>query len=105
MSDYKYIRIYLISYDLQFKCCGAVRFGDWIVSEWFKGEDVQRNGNLVPDSCCKTPSFLCGKRDHPSNIQYSVSFVVRMIIFLEIFRTFVIVNCNTNVVKINFLYN
>uniref|UniRef100_A0ABD2XNS0 Tetraspanin n=2 Tax=Trichogramma TaxID=7490 RepID=A0ABD2XNS0_9HYME len=55
----------------EFKCCGAVRFEDWLSSEWFKDEEVQRNGSLVPDSCCKTPSYLCGKRDHPSNIQYT----------------------------------
>lgn len=56
----------------QFKCCGAMRFEDWLSSEWFKDQEVQRNGSLVPDSCCKTPSYLCGKRDHPSNIQYTV---------------------------------
>jgi len=42
------------------------------VSEWHKDEDVLKNGSVVPDSCCKTPTFLCGKRDHPSNIQYTV---------------------------------
>lgn len=25
-------------------------------------------GRLVPDSCCKTITPHCGKRDHPSNI-------------------------------------
>jgi hypothetical protein len=57
---------------LQFKCCGALRFEDWLVSEWHKDEEVLKNGSVVPDSCCKTPTFLCGKRDHPSNIQYTV---------------------------------
>lgn len=55
---------------LQFKCCGAVRFEDWEYSKWrildLSGE------NLVPDSCCKTTMINCGKRDHPSNIYYSV---------------------------------
>lgn len=27
----------------------------------------------MPDSCCKTPTILCGRRDHPSNIQYTVN--------------------------------
>ena len=42
------------------------------MSEWHKGEDVLKNGSLVPDSCCKTPTLLCGRRDHPSNIHYTV---------------------------------
>lgn len=25
-------------------------------------------GRVVPDSCCKTITLQCGKRDHPSNI-------------------------------------
>lgn len=57
----------------QFKCCGALRFEDWVVSEWHKDENVLKNGSLVPDSCCKTPTLLCGRRDHPSNIHYTVS--------------------------------
>jgi len=61
---------------LQFKCCGALRFEDWLVSEWHKDEKVLKNGSVVPDSCCKTPTFLCGKRDHPSNIQYTVGSAV-----------------------------
>lgn len=56
----------------QFKCCGALRFEDWVVSEWHKDENVLENGSLVPDSCCKTPTLLCGRRDHPSNIHYTV---------------------------------
>ncbi|XP_043600853.1 CD151 antigen-like isoform X2 [Bombus pyrosoma] len=56
---------------IEFKCCGAVRFEDWLVSEWHKGEDVLKDGSLVPDSCCKTPTHLCGRRDHPSNIHYT----------------------------------
>ncbi|KAL6265596.1 hypothetical protein P5V15_002391 [Pogonomyrmex californicus] len=56
---------------LVFKCCGALRFEDWLVSEWHKDEEVLKNGSVVPDSCCKTPTLLCGKRDHPSNIQYT----------------------------------
>ncbi|KAI4504335.1 hypothetical protein M0802_000806 [Mischocyttarus mexicanus] len=55
----------------EFKCCGALRFEDWLVSEWHKDEDVLKYGSLVPDSCCKTETLLCGRRDHPSNIQYT----------------------------------
>ncbi|PBC34268.1 Tetraspanin-11 [Apis cerana cerana] len=58
---------------IEFKCCGALRFEDWVVSEWHKDENVLKNGSLVPDSCCKTPTLLCGRRDHPSNIHYTVS--------------------------------
>lgn len=43
------------------------------MSEWHKDENVLKNGSLVPDSCCKTPTLLCGRRDHPSNIHYTVS--------------------------------
>ncbi len=47
----------------QFKCCGSHNSSDWTDSVW-----IQVNQRLVPDSCCKTPSELCGRRDHPSNI-------------------------------------
>lgn len=53
----------------EFKCCGAVRFEDWKYSKWLM--DNKELKNLVPDSCCKTPSLNCGVRDHPSNIQYN----------------------------------
>ncbi|XP_078049826.1 CD151 antigen [Augochlora pura] len=56
---------------IEFKCCGALRFEDWLVSEWRKDEDVLKDLRLVPDSCCKTPTHLCGRRDHPSNIHYT----------------------------------
>uniref|UniRef100_A0A3B5L382 Tetraspanin n=1 Tax=Xiphophorus couchianus TaxID=32473 RepID=A0A3B5L382_9TELE len=49
----------------EFKCCGSHNFSDWRDSEWIRREKTQQ---LVPDSCCKTPSTLCGRRDHPSNI-------------------------------------
>ncbi|CAG9761946.1 unnamed protein product [Ceutorhynchus assimilis] len=50
-------------------CCGAQSFSDWQYSRWIKGSPGIMN--KVPDSCCKTPTFLCGKRDHPSNIFYA----------------------------------
>ncbi|XP_040894327.1 CD151 antigen isoform X2 [Toxotes jaculatrix] len=49
----------------EFKCCGSNNFSDWRDSVWIQAAD---NTRLVPDSCCKTPSDLCGHRDHPSNI-------------------------------------
>ncbi|XP_076375740.1 CD151 antigen isoform X1 [Megalopta genalis] len=56
---------------IEFKCCGALRFEDWLMSEWRKDENVLKDLRLVPDSCCKTPTHLCGRRDHPSNIHYT----------------------------------
>uniref|UniRef100_A0A3Q4ABN3 Tetraspanin n=1 Tax=Mola mola TaxID=94237 RepID=A0A3Q4ABN3_MOLML len=47
----------------QFKCCGSYNYSDWTDSVW-----IQSNDQHVPDSCCKTPTVLCGRRDHPSNI-------------------------------------
>ncbi|XP_026221283.1 CD151 antigen isoform X2 [Anabas testudineus] len=49
----------------EFKCCGSSNFSDWRDSAWIQAPDNKR---LVPDSCCKTPSELCGQRNHPSNI-------------------------------------
>ncbi|XP_042559737.1 CD151 antigen isoform X3 [Clupea harengus] len=47
------------------KCCGSNNFTDWRDGEWNKALAGDR---VVPDSCCKTPSDLCGRRHHPSNI-------------------------------------
>ncbi|KAG5867807.1 hypothetical protein JTB14_011200 [Gonioctena quinquepunctata] len=45
-------------------CCGASSFLEWEEStSWRQNETVK-----VPDSCCKTVTPGCGKRDHPSNI-------------------------------------
>ncbi|XP_053741634.1 CD151 antigen isoform X1 [Synchiropus splendidus] len=49
----------------EFKCCGSNSSADWADSLWIKSDT---NHRLVPDSCCKSPSHLCGLRDHPSNI-------------------------------------
>ncbi|XP_042268217.1 CD151 antigen isoform X1 [Thunnus maccoyii] len=49
----------------EFKCCGSNSSSDWRDSVWIQAAENRR---LVPDSCCKTPSDLCGVRDHPSNI-------------------------------------
>ncbi|KAF4091879.1 hypothetical protein AMELA_G00042020 [Ameiurus melas] len=47
----------------EFKCCGSHNSSDWTENVW-----VNATERKVPDSCCKTPMELCGKRDHPSNI-------------------------------------
>lgn len=60
----------------EFKCCGAVRFEDWRESVWIRSRRkdllMPPLGRVVPDSCCSTVSYLCGTRDHPSNIPYTV---------------------------------
>uniref|UniRef100_A0A8C6SRR3 Tetraspanin n=1 Tax=Neogobius melanostomus TaxID=47308 RepID=A0A8C6SRR3_9GOBI len=49
----------------EFKCCGSNSSADWADSVYIQGNSDEL---LVPDSCCKTPGELCGRRDHPSNI-------------------------------------
>ncbi|KAL5293375.1 CD151 family protein [Megaselia abdita] len=61
---------------IEYKCCGAIRFEDWRASYWFHQNEslpiIRLHGNrLVPDSCCITITENCGKRDHPSNIPYT----------------------------------
>jgi CD151 antigen len=69
--------------DLQtkLKCCGATNFLDWRESRFIINQNRSdslnnllsaktRQYNQVAESCCKTPSYLCGKRTHPSNINY-----------------------------------
>lgn len=51
---------------LQFKCCGSNNSHDWMVSVYISSK--QAEDRVVPDSCCKTITPHCGKRDHPSNI-------------------------------------
>ncbi|KAK5605334.1 Tetraspanin-11 [Crenichthys baileyi] len=49
-----------------FKCCGSNHSQDWMLSVYIMSEE---SGNrVVPDSCCKTITPDCGRRDHPSNI-------------------------------------
>ena len=55
----------------QHKCCGDVRYFSWNITSW---RQLPENTNLsVPDSCCKTMTPSCGRRDHPSNIYHKVS--------------------------------
>lgn len=49
-----------------FKCCGSNNSHDWTASAYILSK--QSEGRVVPDSCCKTITPFCGKRDHPSNI-------------------------------------
>ena len=63
----------------QFKCCGSNNFSDWRDSVWIGAPD---NRQLVPDSCCKTPTDLCGRRDHPSNI-YKVEVGIELILWIK----------------------
>ncbi|KAF1372320.1 hypothetical protein PFLUV_G00264050 [Perca fluviatilis] len=49
-----------------FKCCGSNNSHDWMVSVYISSK--QAEDRVVPDSCCKTITLHCGKRDHPSNI-------------------------------------
>eukprot|EP00064_Thunnus_orientalis_P002216 superscaffoldBa00000155_g2223 len=51
----------------EFKCCGSNNSHDWSMSVYITSPS-QAEGRLVPDSCCKTITPNCGKRDHPSNI-------------------------------------
>lgn len=50
-----------------FHCCGVVAYSDWLNSTYIKN-NPQNLGLKTPTSCCKTPSFDCSTRDHPSNI-------------------------------------
>lgn len=49
-----------------FKCCGSNNSNDWTLSAYILSKHSE--GRVVPDSCCKTITPFCGKRDHPSNI-------------------------------------
>nr|XP_046193927.1 tetraspanin-11-like isoform X1 [Oncorhynchus gorbuscha]XP_046193928.1 tetraspanin-11-like isoform X1 [Oncorhynchus gorbuscha] len=49
-----------------FKCCGSNNSFDWLHSVYMTS--AVSEGRVVPDSCCKTITSLCGRRDHPSNI-------------------------------------
>lgn len=50
------------------KCCGGLSYSSWNVTSW---KQMPENENLsVPESCCKTTTPACGKRDHPSNIYH-----------------------------------
>ncbi|CRL05716.1 CLUMA_CG018746, isoform A [Clunio marinus] len=58
-----------------YMCCGAIRFEEYQQSMWLKSKrkDLIRqiDGRVVPDSCCVTMTFGCGKSINPSNIPYT----------------------------------
>ncbi|XP_036419707.1 tetraspanin-11 isoform X1 [Colossoma macropomum] len=49
-----------------FKCCGSNNSFDWQQSVYILSPESEKR--VVPDSCCKTITPSCGRRDHPSNI-------------------------------------
>ncbi|GAA6077063.1 tetraspanin-11 isoform X1, partial [Tachysurus ichikawai] len=49
-----------------FKCCGSNNSFDWRNSVYIQSPESENR--VVPDSCCKTVTHVCGRRDHPSNI-------------------------------------
>uniref|UniRef100_A0A3Q3VLQ6 Tetraspanin n=1 Tax=Mola mola TaxID=94237 RepID=A0A3Q3VLQ6_MOLML len=49
-----------------FKCCGSNSSHDWMMSVYISSNPEE--DRVVPDSCCKTITPHCGRRDHPSNI-------------------------------------
>ncbi|KAM9311300.1 tetraspanin-11-like [Gastrophryne carolinensis] len=49
-----------------FRCCGSNSSDDWKYSLYVS--KVNNSGVIVPDSCCKSMTVKCGRRDHPSNI-------------------------------------
>ncbi|XP_076861232.1 tetraspanin-11 isoform X2 [Brachyhypopomus gauderio] len=49
-----------------FKCCGSNNSFDWLRSAYVMSPEAEQR--VVPDSCCKSMTPQCGRRDHPSNI-------------------------------------
>ncbi|XP_075610977.1 CD151 antigen isoform X2 [Balearica regulorum gibbericeps] len=65
----------------EFKCCGSNNYTDWADSMWIKSPEA--NGRKVPDSCCKTITDLCGRRDHPSNIYKESGCITKLENFIQ----------------------
>ncbi|XP_066466525.1 CD151 antigen [Tiliqua scincoides] len=64
----------------EFKCCGSHNASDWSDSEWIK---TASSGRKFPDSCCKTVTEFCGRRDHPSNIYKEVGCITKLENFIQ----------------------
>lgn len=68
--------------------CGAHRFEDWEQSVWLHSNRsdlfVPVNERLVTDSCCMSMSHNCDRRDHPSNIPYTVGTAISYLSYLVI---------------------
>uniref|UniRef100_A0A8D2MEE6 Tetraspanin n=1 Tax=Zonotrichia albicollis TaxID=44394 RepID=A0A8D2MEE6_ZONAL len=65
----------------EFKCCGSNNYTDWADSLWIKSSEA--GGRKVPDSCCKTITDLCGRRDHPSNIYKESGCITKLENFIQ----------------------
>uniref|UniRef100_A0A803VY35 Tetraspanin n=1 Tax=Ficedula albicollis TaxID=59894 RepID=A0A803VY35_FICAL len=65
----------------EFKCCGSNNYTDWADSLWIKSSEA--SGRKVPDSCCKTITDLCGRRDHPSNIYKESGCITKLENFIQ----------------------
>ncbi|KAL7992093.1 hypothetical protein Chor_016349 [Crotalus horridus] len=64
----------------EFKCCGSHNYTDWSDSYWYK---IEKEGRKVPDSCCKTITETCGRRDHPSNIYKEGGCITKLGNFIQ----------------------
>ena len=83
----------------------------WTQCKWWNNEELRKD-NLVPDSCCRTQTPHCGKRDHPSNIYRSgkdkkIFFDVDLLILKKgnkymvlNYKIFINVGCISRVAKI-----
>ncbi|KFQ33966.1 CD151 antigen, partial [Mesitornis unicolor] len=65
----------------EFKCCGSNNYTDWADSLWIKSSAA--SGRKVPDSCCKTITDHCGRRDHPSNIYKESGCITKLENFIQ----------------------
>ncbi|XP_074853958.1 CD151 antigen [Carettochelys insculpta] len=65
----------------EFKCCGSSNATDWSESIWIKSADAEHR--KFPDSCCKTITEGCGKRDHPSNIYKEGGCITKLENFIQ----------------------
>uniref|UniRef100_U3J1Y6 Tetraspanin n=1 Tax=Anas platyrhynchos platyrhynchos TaxID=8840 RepID=U3J1Y6_ANAPP len=65
----------------EFKCCGSNNYTDWADSVWIRSSEA--SGRKVPDSCCKTITDLCGRRDHPSNIYKENGCITKLENFIQ----------------------
>ncbi|XP_053164935.1 CD151 antigen [Hemicordylus capensis] len=65
----------------EFKCCGSHNASDWSDSDWIKSPNASMR--KFPDSCCKTITDLCGRRDHPSNIYKEGGCITKLENFIQ----------------------
>nr|XP_008171237.1 CD151 antigen isoform X1 [Chrysemys picta bellii]XP_008171238.1 CD151 antigen isoform X1 [Chrysemys picta bellii] len=65
----------------EFKCCGSNNATDWSESIWIKSAEA--GGRKFPDSCCKTITEWCGRRDHPSNIYKEGGCITKLENFIQ----------------------